>query len=164
LSPSDKTAILRPVTTSPRAHLSVARWMENTMAPKRKKKSSNRRRRPNTALVDHKRVGKKALSPMGSIPMLKGASWIQDQLPNYIWSCFHLVEDLDRGLRITSATLDLVNETLDSSLGNTPKERPALDGSLWSWEDVPESARGAVLADLQDRDAFDVAVPEEFAH
>lgn len=75
-----------------------------------------------------------------------------------------MVADLDRGTRAVVATLDQVNQTLDAELGNTAADRPVLDGSLCSWELVPETARARVLNELEAAGGYDIAFPESFAH
>lgn len=121
-------------------------------------------RRHNSPLSAHKQEGKTLRSPFNSIPNLQLHSWLRDGFPDYLWPCFHFSCDLDRGTRIVVATLDRVNACLDRELGNKASDRTVLDGSLTSWEEVPECARAAVIDDLRQAGSYETAVPEDFAH
>src|SRR5687768_5128164 len=121
-------------------------------------------RRYNSPLSAHKQQGKTLKAPFTSIQNLRLHSWLRDRFPAYLWPCFHFARDLERGSRIVVATLDRVNACLDQELGNQPPDRPVLDGSLMSWDDIPQAVRPAVIDDLREGGAYETAIPEEFAH
>lgn len=130
------------------------------MAKKKRKKTTARR---NTPLEGHRQRGKVLKSPLGDIPNTRAVPWLRDQFPDYLWVCWHLAGDLDRGRSLVVATLRAANRILDEVIGNAVEDRTVLDGSLTAWESVPLDARAPILAALAERDVHDLAVPEAFA-
>src|SRR4051812_43563543 len=120
--------------------------------------------RQNTPLSGHERQGKLVRPPLMAYANTQLDSWLRDRFPDYLWSCYILARGIDRGTKVITATFDHVNGTLDRVLDNSTKDRPILDGSLTSWEQIPDSARAAVIKELIDARGWEVAVPEDFAH
>lgn len=138
--------------------------MSNKSPRKKKGQRQAQRSRPNTALSGHKKQGNLLRPPFNTLDNLRLHVWLRDAFPDYLWVCSLLASDLDRGTKVVTATMDDVNETLDRVLGNKAPDRPVLDGSLSSWEKVPEKARAPVLDNLKAAGGFELAFPEEFAH
>lgn len=137
------------------------------MASKSRKRKAKGRKKPNrgtTSLAAHRQHGKQLQPPLKTIGDLRLTTWLRDQFPDYLWVCSILSEELERGTRTLNATLDHVNNSLDVALNNCAEARPVLDGSLSSWEAIPEAVRPRVLEDLRVADLYELAVPETFAH
>lgn len=116
------------------------------------------------SLAAHRQHGKQLQPPLKTIGDLRLTTWLRDQFPDYLWVCFILAEDLERGTRTLNATLDRVNNSLDVALNNRADERPVFDGSLSSWDAISEAVRPRVLEDLRAAGVYELAVPETFAH
>lgn len=129
----------------------------------KKPKKTRSGNRTSTTISQHRREGKKLLSPFGGLPNLQPVSWLRDFLPDYLWICSHLLADPDGGLQLVGRIINEVNEVLDGVLDSTPETRPTLDGTLTSWEAIPEQARAAVLDRLTAAGVYDVAFAEDFA-
>ena len=135
------------------------------MSTRRTKKQKNAaRKRRSSTIADHNRKGSELLSPFGGLPKLKSVSWFKEMMPDFLWICFHLNREMGMELAFIGKVLDTVSEVLDEVLGTTPESRPTLDGSLSSWELIPDSARPHVLDRLGAEGAYKFAFPEDFAH
>lgn len=130
------------------------------MGKKSRNKGAGRR---NTPLAKHRQQGKVLASPFGGLPNLRANPWLRDQFPDYLWVCWHLAGQVDRGRSTVVAAMNLVNEVLDQVMGNTAGERPVFDGSLTSWELLDPPARQPVLDALRDRGVYELVAPNEFA-
>ena len=123
----------------PMSHRNVI--LEAMSNKKRRKLAKTQRpsqqRRPNSPLSTHKQQGKTLKPPFNTIGNIKLSPWLRDRFPDHLWTCYILGIDLDRGSKLAVATLDCVGATLDELLNNQAGDRPVLDGSLTSWEDIP---------------------------
>ena len=130
------------------------------MAKKKRKNATTRR---NTPLSKHRQQGKVLNSPFGGLPNMRAVPWLRDQFPDYLWVCWHLADEIDRGRSTVVATMNLVNEVLDEVLGDSAADRAVFDGSLTSWESLPPQTREAILDALTDRGVHDLVIPDTFA-
>lgn len=130
---------------------------------KKKKSQRNKTKRRNTSLSGHQRAGKTLQPPFNTIANTRLVPWLRDQFPDYLWVCSLLEAELDRGRSTIVATFKLVNEVLDDTLETKSNERPIFDGSLTSWEAIPQIARKPILDAFVDRQVHDLVLPEEFA-
>lgn len=86
--------------------------------------------------------------------------WLQDVLPDMLWSCFHMVRaGQDVGMQTVAEVQDLVAAYYEDTTAG-----PVIDGRLTSFERIPHKDREGVLARLHDAGVFDEAFPESFVH
>lgn len=98
------------------------------------------------------------------MPNVVHVNWLRDQAPDFIWVAHHLSNGLDLGFAIIVKTFDKVNSLLDRRLGSIPSQRPILDGTLTSWNEIPSEVRNEFLQDLKSAGDYEVVFPVEFAH
>jgi hypothetical protein len=99
--------------------------------------------------------------PLLDIPdiNISTTAWATDVLPDFIWPCYHFVQDLDRGFDAVISALDAIAEAAASVGFDEP-----LTGQLSGLEAMPEEARTIALELLVERDIYDQAFSEAFAH
>lgn len=156
------TTGITPLVGSPRQHAGrefrgEVAW--GAMAKKRRPKS---RTRPNTSITDHRRVGKRLIPPLAGMPNMTPLPWLPDIFPDMLWLCSLITADLDEGMLAANATLRRVDDAVRETEGDLlPK---VVDGRLTRLELVPDAARTQVLNQLEAESAYEIAVPEGFAH
>lgn len=86
--------------------------------------------------------------------------WLQDVLPDMLWSCFHMVHAGQQvGMQTIAQVQDLVAAYYDDNSG-----APIIDGRLTSFERIPLNDREPLLSWLHDAGLFEAAFPEPFQH
>lgn len=139
-------------------------FQQSVTMPKKRKKASARKPRRSSSIADHKRVGRQLLPPMlamGSTPVVF-MHWARDRLPDYLWVASRLLGGADR-LPVAARELDLAHAAIEQDLAGVPSEW-VLDGTLTSFEQMPEAARSSLLSALDAAGQFESFVPEGFAH
>lgn len=136
------------------------------MAKKKRKSGSQRnRQRNNTPLKAHRRTGKVLQPPFNTIPGIQSVPWLRDTLPDMLWICALISQYGDDGLLIAARCIDRIEDVIDEAqqrgdLGDSAK--PMITGELTSFDLVPESLRGEVLARLTADHLFVEAFPWPF--
>lgn len=98
---------------------------------------------------------------MGSAPFVF-VNWARDSLPDYLWVAAQLHGGKERVLT-TAVQLDLASTSIAEHVTQMPSEW-VLDGTLSSFEQLPEPARSALLGRLDATGTYEDFVPEELAH
>jgi hypothetical protein len=127
------------------------------------RKKAKKRQRSNTPTSGHHRRSGRLVPPMANLPNLTPVPWLSDVFPDMLWLCFLVTEDQDDGMRAANATLRLIDEAIRETNEGELLARP-VDGRLTRLEVMPDSARRRAIDLLEERDAYEVAVPEAFAH
>lgn len=97
---------------------------------------------------------------IGSTPFTF-VNWARDRLPDYLWVAAHLHGGKERMLS-TAAQLDLASAAIAEHVTEMPDEW-VLDGTLSSFEQLPENARTALLERLDATGTYEEFVPRGFA-
>ncbi len=98
---------------------------------------------------------------MGSTPFVF-VNWARDTLPDYLWVAAQLHGGKERMLA-AAVQLDLAAAAIAEYVKEMPPEW-VFDGTLSSFEHLPDNARAALLAVLDATDTYEDFVPEGFAH
>lgn len=98
---------------------------------------------------------------MGSTPFVF-VNWARDRLPDYLWVAAQLHGGKEQVLK-TAVQLDLASAAITEYVTDMPSDW-VFDGTLSSFEQLPESARTALLERLHASDAYEDFVPEGLAH
>lgn len=105
-------------------------------------KRARQRRSGNSRLGDHKQQGKRLTAPINAIAQPALLPWLRDVFPSLIWPSAVLHEHgLDKGLIVAARVLDILADFVPDSV--------VLDGSLQSFESVPEGKRAEALQSLR---------------
>ncbi|MBD7999550.1 DUF5677 domain-containing protein [Oerskovia gallyi] len=138
------------------------------------RRSRNKRKSAggHSALADHKRKGKKFTAPMNSIGTpITSIPWLRDVYPNLIWMCAVLHNHgIDQGTGVITGTLDRLQDFFDSNgveVDRTGDEvrsvGPVLDGTLQSFDAIPQASRTAAIDALKIGGLYEEAFPWPFA-
>lgn len=133
--------------------------------PKKRKKRPQTKERQSSTLSQHKRVGRVLQPPMmslGNAPF-NFVNWARDKFPEFVWVCSILVDGDKERLVITAGLIDFVTDAIKEHLGDMPHDW-VFDGTLTSFESLPERARAALLEALDRIDGYEDFVPEGMAH
>lgn len=107
------------------------------------KRSKKQRRAQRSRLNEHKRQGKRLVAPINTIGPITNLPWLRDLFPSLIWPCAILhAHGLDDGMWVIAKIQDTLREAIEPDL--------VYDGSLQSFEAVPEDQRPAALQALRD--------------
>lgn len=98
---------------------------------------------------------------MGSAPFVF-VNWARDSLPDYLWLAAQLHGGKER-VRTTALQLDMASTAIAEHVMQMPSEW-VLDGTLSSFEQLPEPARSALLGRLDATGTYEDFIPEELAH
>ncbi|WP_314452824.1 DUF5677 domain-containing protein [uncultured Microbacterium sp.] len=98
---------------------------------------------------------------MGSAPF-EFVNWARDRLPDYLWVAAQLHGGKERVLT-TAVQLDLASAAIAEHVTEMPSDW-VFDGTLSSFEQLPEPARSALLARLDATGTYEDFVPEGLAH
>lgn len=129
----------------------------------RKKNPSGGRKRQNSALRQHRQVGKILTPPLMNLPApMQQIPWLRDTFPDMLWLSMLITEHGTAGMRMAVAVLDrMVDVIRETNTGVS--ETFVLTGQLTAFEQVPESARPTIIEALRSDGLFEQAVPWTFA-
>lgn len=101
--------------------------------------------------------------PLRQLPMTD-MRWPQDHVPNFLWAGGLVVDNPDDGLQRMANVLDAMHQFLKDRGADLSPKGILLDGSLTSFESVPEELRADLLDYTRGRGLAHAACPEGFAH
>lgn len=117
-------------------------------------------RRSSSRISEHKRRGKQLRPPLMAMEGMTLQPWLQDVLPDMLWSCFHMVHSGQQvGMQTIAQVQDLVAAYYEDE-----SAVPIIDGRLTSFERIPLDDREPLLSHLNDAGLFEAAFPEAFQH
>lgn len=115
-------------------------------------------------LSAHQKRGPKLVPPMRQLEGLHEVPWLRDVFPDMLWICSRLAPDPEARLLPTAKLLDTITEATAPHLPKESSPLVVITGTLTSFEGLPQQAREAVLQILVERDLYEDACPDDFAH
>lgn len=130
------------------------------------RETKSRKKRHASDLKAHRPApGRKKLlqPPLRQLP-LTDLRWPHDHVPNFLWAGGLVADDPDDGVFRIALVLDVMRKLLQERGATFGRDGVFLDGSLTTFDSVPEELRRDTIDHLRDRGLADAACPEGFVH
>lgn len=123
-------------------------------------RNRTQRRAQNSRLDQHKRQGKILKAPMRTLPNMTMVPWLRDTFPDLVWMCSLITAHGGKaGMELAARFIDCVEDVVNYGKADDAEDALMIDGSLTSFDLVPEDQRVEVVAELWRRGLYEDGFP-----